>query len=129
MTGIATHRLETLDPDAFEGSRLRRAGRWAVVFDAEWCPFCQAFLPVFSGASMDPSIHRARADLTDVESPLWDLFRVEVVPSVLAFRDGEVVARADGRQGEGLEETDLAPIRESLRAGGRGSASGKRARP
>ncbi len=93
-------------PDELHDGRLARSGTWLVAFLADWCPFSREFAPRFvelaaSGLSI------ARADLTSMSSPLWDEFSIDVVPSVLVFRDGRVLHRADGRFGEGLEDRDL----------------------
>jgi thioredoxin len=94
--------MEELPVGAFEGTTLQRPGRYAVVFEADWCPFCRAFLPMFQTLEGDPSVRSARVDLTDLENPLWERFDVEVVPSIVIFRDGRVVARVDGVYGVGL---------------------------
>ncbi len=87
---------------------------WAVAFLAEWCGFCRRFAPQFAQLVV-PSAHFAVADLSNEENPLWERFGVEAVPTVLVFRDGALVLRADGRLGEGLDRTDLERIRAALR--------------
>ncbi len=94
--------MEILGPGAFEGQTLRRPGRYAVVFSADWCPFCRDFLPKFAALEGNPKFHVAQVDLTDLQSPLWEQFEIEVVPSVVVFRDGEVTQRTDGIAGVGL---------------------------
>ncbi len=106
--------METFREGDFEGTRLRRDGLWAVAFLADWCPFCHRFRPEFERVSEGAL---AVVDLSDVESPLWDRFGVEVVPTVLVFRDGDVVLRADGRAGRGLASSDLDRVRAALRGG------------
>lgn len=102
-------RLPVIDPGAFRGAELARPGTWVVAFLADWCPFCRAFYPPF--AALDRrGFELARADLTSMDSGLWDRFRIEVVPTVLVFREGKVVYRADGRCGEGLGPRDLEEI-------------------
>lgn len=114
----AVDRLERLRSDAFAGRELRRPGRWAVAFLAEWCPFCRAFGPAFAELNGGTApAHLAVGDVTSEESPLWDTFALEVVPTVLVFEDGGEVARFDGRSGEGLGPRDLAEIRRRLAAG------------
>lgn len=108
--------MEILGPDAFDGRTLRRAGRYAVVFAADWCPFCQAFLPQFAKLGEDPKLHVAGVDLTDPDAPLWEQFEVEVVPSVVVFRDGEVTFRLDGIPGVGLGPADVRRIRTAVSA-------------
>ncbi len=106
-------RLERLSPRDFVGRRLDRSGTWAVAFLAEWCPFSRAFAPRF--AELDGgTAHLAIADMTDLETPLWETFDVEVVPTLVVFRDGTVVARVDGRPMEGLGPEEIARVRLEL---------------
>jgi thiol-disulfide isomerase/thioredoxin len=109
---VEVDRLERLDARAFDGQKLRRNGTWAVAFLAEWCPFCHAFAPEF--ARLGNGSNLAVGDLTDYDGPLWDVFGIEVVPTVLVFRDGEIVYRANGVLGEGLGPRDVAAVRRAL---------------
>ncbi len=93
-------------PEAFDGRSLLRPGVWAVAFLADWCPYCREFAPEFAGLA-GPGRALAVADLTDDDAPLWERFEVEIVPSVIVFRDGEAVLRIDGRPMEGLRSEDL----------------------
>ena len=106
-------RLERLDPAAFSGPRLLRGGTWAVAFLAEWCPFCRQFSPAFATLALD-HVRLAVGDVTSDASPLWELFGIEVIPTVLVFRDGAMVRRFDGRPSEGLGPSDLEQIRAAL---------------
>lgn len=111
--------LEKVGPEAFEGDRLARPGVWAVAFLADWCPFCRAFRPAWEAlaAAHAPVI---LGDVTDDESPLWDRFHIDVIPTVIVFRDGKVSERFDGVAGEGLAPKQLARISAAI---GRASAS------
>jgi len=99
--------MESLTRDRFEGLSLRRPGRYVVVFTADWCPFCRAFLPEFSALEGQPGFHAAEANLTDLENPLWEQFDIEIVPTIIVFRDGEVTLRIDGVSGVGLGPRDV----------------------
>ena len=109
--------LERLGPEAFEGNRLRRDGTWALAFLADWCPYCRAFVPDFEALQGSGPFEVAIADLTDEESPLWEQFRVEVVPTLVAFRSGQAIFRRDGILGQGLSTADLTALRGALRTG------------
>ena len=98
--------METFTPDRFDGQVLRRPGRYAVVFTADWCPFCRSFLPEFSSLA-GPGFDVARVDLTDLSNPLWEQFEVEVVPTVIVFREGRITLRVDGVAGVGLGPRDV----------------------
>ena len=105
--------LERVGAESFRGSRLLKEGTWAVAFLADWCPFCQAFRPNFE--SMRLSVGgRLIADVTEEESPLWDTFAIEVIPTVVVFRGGIPIARFDGVPGVGLEAKDLDRIASAL---------------
>lgn len=106
-------RLPTVGPEAFDGDRLDRDGLWAVAFLADWCPFCHEFAPRFEslGALGGDLLV---ADVTDLESPLWDRFRLDIVPTVVVFRDGAAVTRADGVSMRGLGDDDLRAVRAAL---------------
>ncbi len=106
--------LERLEADAFDGTRLRRSGTWAVAFLADWCPFCRAFAPRFERLAGTGSFQIAMGDVTDEASPLWDAFGIDVIPTVVIFRDGAPGFRRDGALGRGLSDSDLAAIRAEL---------------
>jgi thioredoxin-like negative regulator of GroEL len=43
-------------------------------------------------------------DLSDDNNPLWDAFSIEVVPTIIVFKDGKTEFRKDGVFGRGLSE-------------------------
>jgi thioredoxin 1 len=106
--------MERVGPEAFERTRFLRPGVWGVAFLADWCPFCRAFAPKLEELAKRGPYQVVRADVTDEESPLWDLFGIEVVPTVVVFRDGVPKLRRDGRLGQGLGGTDLNAIEDAL---------------
>jgi len=105
--------MEKLGADAFQHQLLRRDGTWVVAFLADWCPFCHRFLPMLSEIEGTEGLRVAVGDVTSEQSPLWDDFRIEVVPTVVVFRDGRPVFRADGILGAGLARTDLEKARSA----------------
>lgn len=94
--------METLDATAFERGDLLREGTWVVAFLADWCPFCERFLPSFLSLEGNAGFRIAVADVSDVESPLWDELAISVVPTLIAFDDGRPIHREDGLLGRGL---------------------------
>lgn len=113
---LTADRLEQLDASAFSGRRLDRRGTWAVLFHAEWCGFCRRFAPMFATLGSDHA-HLAIGDVTSDSSPLWDDFAIELVPTVIVFRDGAAVARFDARPSEGLGPDDIERMRAVLLSG------------
>jgi thioredoxin 1 len=103
--------METLPTDAFRGTELLRPGRWIVAFVADWCPFCRRFLPEFSALEADKRLQLALGDVTDFESPLWDDFQIDVIPTLVVFRDGHPEFRVDGVLGVGVPRGGLEKAR------------------
>jgi thioredoxin 1 len=108
--------MERVGPGAFEGERLRRSGTWAILYLADWCPFCRDFAPTFEAAAGSGAFQIATADLTDEDSPLWDIFRIDVVPTIIAFREGKIIFRRDGRLGRGLAPPDVTALKAAISA-------------
>ena len=86
----------------FDGDRLKSTGTIPVLFYAEWCPFCRRFYAEFSEALNSKGIRWAEVDISDVNNPLWETFGIRIVPTVIVFREGQLVFRRDGVQGRGL---------------------------
>jgi thioredoxin 1 len=92
--------MERLTAADFDGTTLARDGVLAVAFAADWCPYCRDFMAGFEAATLP--VPAAMGDVTDEESALWDDFELEVVPTLVLFRDGVAVWRRDGRRKVGL---------------------------
>ena len=107
----------------FEGKRLKRSGTLAVLFAAEWCPFCRRFSSIFDSVLSEKGVARALADLSDLENTLWEEFGIEVVPTVMIFKEGELVYRKDGTLGRGLPDNAMDEVVLKLPAGRKGASS------
>lgn len=88
----------------FDGKRLKSTGTIPVLFYAQWCPFCRSFLPEFEAAMNGKGVRWAEVDISDDEDPLWETFNINVVPTVIVFKDGQPIFRRDGLLGRGLSE-------------------------
>jgi len=106
--------METFTDVQFDGAKLGRPGRWVVAFLADWCPFCRRFRGPLEDWRPPTGVRAAIADLTDLDSPLWDRFAIEVVPTLVGFRDGTVVGRRDGIAGRGLSPRALDELAREL---------------
>jgi len=96
--------LKDLTTNDFEGRRLKREGRLAVLFTASWCPFCMRFSPIFEKGLQGTALEAGRVDLSDLSNPLWETFGIEVVPTIVLFNDGKEIWRRDGILGRGLSK-------------------------
>jgi hypothetical protein len=112
--------LEILRTGDFEGRRLHRTGTYAVCFGATWCGPTRWFAPRFAACRATWPARLAIADITSLEDPLWDRFEIRITPTVMAFADGAVIVRIDGRRFIGLRDADLdrfgSMLQDALRA-------------
>lgn len=106
-----------LDPSDFNGKRLKKSGTVAVLFAAEWCPFCRRFSPIYESALAVKGMPTVLADLSDLGNPLWEAFDIQVVPTVMVFKDGELIHRMDGVLGQGLPDNAMSQVLPYLMAG------------
>jgi thioredoxin 1 len=98
----------SLKPEDFSGTRLLDSRNTLVVFYASWCPFCRSFLSVFESAmSRKTDPQGALVDISYEDNPLWETFKVDIVPTLVGFRDGGAIVRKDGTAGAGLGMSDL----------------------
>jgi thioredoxin 1 len=98
----------SLKPNDFSGTRLLDSRNVLAVFYANWCPFCRRFLTIFEGTMMKKTNPQgALVDISDEDNPLWETFEVNVVPTLVGFRDGVAIVRKDGTAGVGLGLPEL----------------------
>lgn len=88
---------------------VRDSAGMIALFYASWCPFCRAFLPVFEKHAAKDERRFCRI-LTDDMASCEDTYAIDVVPTVLFFRNGAVVKRLDGVPGRGLTEQQLTAL-------------------
>lgn len=73
-----------------------------VLFYATWCPFSQAFLPVFLRSAQGCQTAHAHIAIDDLNEVV-EALDIEVYPTVLYFKKGKVVKRLDGVYHRGLD--------------------------
>ena len=105
-----------LGPADFNGNHLKKVGALAVLFAAEWCPFCRRFSPIFESTLAKEGMPTALVDLSDLGNPLWETFDIQVVPTVMVFKDGELIHRMDGVLGQGLPDNAMTEVLPYLMA-------------
>lgn len=81
---------------------LKESRPLTALFYSAWCPFCISFMPVFEKKAAAGTASAAIKVCTDDLPELEDLFAIDVVPSVLFFKDGKLAARLDGQLGRGI---------------------------
>lgn len=84
-------------------SKVRAFKELLVLFYAEWCGYCQRFKPVFTEVAGDCKCNCALMDISDEDDPLWDDLQIEAVPTMILYRNGEIIDRGTGA----LEKGDL----------------------
>lgn len=82
--------------------RVDRPAPVLVLFYADWCPFCEAFVPGFREANAEASLPAVAANVSHPEDPRWETYSVEAIPTVLAYREGAEIDRLEAVPGEGL---------------------------
>ena len=111
--------LELSTVESFRTEVERGEGPTVVMFTTSWCPFCRRFKPKFLACASDnPELRLAMVYIDDYENPLWDEYRVDVVPTLVVFDGGNAVFRRDGILGAGLGDSDLRAVCDFARSTG-----------
>lgn len=94
--------------------RIDRDEPVAVLFYADWCPFCEAFLPVFREHLDGFDVDVVAANVSHPEDPRWIEHAVEAIPTIAVFEAGEETARLEAEAGVGLDAKALEAFQASL---------------
>lgn len=73
-----------------------------VLFYMPRCPYCIEFMPRFLELSEKIEMTVAQVNISSYDSDLWEEYHIDAVPTVIAFRQGQVCARADAILHKGL---------------------------
>ena len=103
--------IPKINQDDFESEKLvNHKGKSVVIFSADWCPYCISFFNNWSDYSEVSDVFIA--DITDVESELWDAFNITVVPTMAVFEDGLMKKRWNGQLQRGLTIDQIESVNE-----------------
>lgn len=83
-----------------------------ILFLLSACPYCNAFKPEFESFAKNnrDNYNYAEVILDDYDNPLWERLKIDVVPTIIIFKDGKISKRIDGKAGVGLAANDLTTI-------------------
>lgn len=86
--------MNTIMIDTEVVTRMRAEGKeFLLLFTARWCGYCAALRKELEDSP--PSFTLYEIDISDEESPTWDDYKIEVVPTVIHFKDGNERARKE----------------------------------
>lgn len=105
----------TLLDESNAQEEIETSDKVIALFFAQWCPFCRAFKSVFESLALSSDEDFTTVDISHEESPVWERYDIEIVPTLIVFSQGETIARRDGKPHIGLSETDLRELIEEIR--------------
>lgn len=105
--------VPVLDQDELEEA-VESGDQVVVLFYADWCGFCARFMGPFREKHDELPGKVVAANISSNSDPRWDRFRVQAVPTLIAFQGGQPVARADARPGRGLGPEHIDEIADAL---------------
>lgn len=109
-----------LEPDVTQLSETALADRIGrdkpviVLYYADWCPFCEAFMPVFREHREAFERELVAANLSHPEDPRWEAWGIETIPTLVAYAGGEERDRLEARKAEGLDGAELTSWADNL---------------
>lgn len=73
-------------------------GDHLVDFYADWCGPCRAIAPTLNEISEEGKINVIKIDVDKEDNDLLSKFNITSIPTIVAYRNGEVVNRTTGAQ-------------------------------
>ena len=106
--------MQNIGHEEFVQTVMESEDKYLVLFYADWCPFCAKFKPIFEAYERKLQYKLAGAKVNEDDNPLWDMFKMESIPTMIAFNSGEMVTRRDAKRGVGLTKDDMESIVKEL---------------
>jgi thioredoxin 1 len=101
--------MEHVKPEEFDSKVLGNDKKTVVLFYATWCPYCTNFKPTFESAKINTA-NKMGSIIDEDENPLWDMFNIQAVPTMIAFQNGKIISRRDAKKHVGLTKSDMDSI-------------------
>jgi thiol-disulfide isomerase/thioredoxin len=86
------------------------------LFYASWCPYSRQFLPEFEAQVRRNERKFSSIRIDDIRD-LCEEYEVEVYPTVIFFKNGNIFERLDGVPGAGIAHRQFAGLLEKCLAG------------
>jgi thioredoxin-related protein len=87
---------------------ISQVKRVLALFSSSWCPFCQRFAKVFDTHVTHCSVDLVvRVIMDDHDSPLWDEYNVEAVPTLILFENNTIKSRLNAGSHIGITENQF----------------------
>ena len=103
----------TIDADNFEQEVIQAEQAVLVDFGAEWCPPCKAIAPIIEEIATEfEGIARVGTIDVDENKSLAERYAIGSIPTLLFFKDGEVVDRIQGLVPKSEIDRKLAALSE-----------------
>jgi len=106
--------MQNIDHEEFVQTVMESDDKYLVLFYADWCPFCAKFKPIFEAYEGRLKYKFAGAKVNQDDNPLWDMFRIDSIPTMIAFSGSEIITRRDAKRGVGLTKDDMESIVKEL---------------
>ncbi|MFI3253203.1 MAG: thioredoxin [Eubacteriales bacterium] len=88
--------IKELTVSNFETEVTKSAKPVLVKFWAGWCGPCRSFAPIFEEVAKETEGLSYGSINVDEQNKLAMEYQVNLIPTVILFKDGEVVARTEG---------------------------------